>query len=152
MRVALYQPDIPQNTGAIIRICVCFNLPLDIIEPCGFVLDDNKLKRSAMDYGSLAEIKRHLSWQAFLEWKPQNNRLVLLTTKGNQALHKFDFQKDDILLFGRESGGVPVDVANQAFAKVFIPMQGDTRSLNLAVSVGITSFQAIKSSEELSLL
>ncbi|MGD9639489.1 MAG: tRNA (cytidine(34)-2'-O)-methyltransferase [Alphaproteobacteria bacterium] len=145
MRVALYQPDIPQNTGAIIRICACFHLPLDIIEPCGFILDDQKLKRSAMDYGPLVEIKRHISWGSFLDDKNQNSRLILLTTKGNNPLNKFEFQPDDILLFGRESGGVPKEVAELAAARVFIPMPGNTRSFNLAVSVGITSFQALSS-------
>lgn len=145
MRVALYQPDIPQNTGAIIRICACFNLPLDIIEPCGFIMDDQKLKRSAMDYGALVDIKRHISFDEFLKAKNKDHRLILFTTKGNESLANFVFNQDDILLFGRESSGVPEKVADTVSSKVFIPMPGNTRSLNLAVSVGISCFTAIKS-------
>lgn len=143
MRIALYQPDIPQNTGAVIRICACFNLALDLIEPCGFVLDDNKLKRCAMDYGALTAITRHLSFQEFLKSILPQQRLILLTTKGDQALNHFAFKSDDVLLFGRESSGVSDEVRKSVSAQVYIPMADNARSFNLAISVGITCFQAL---------
>ena len=109
MRLALFQPDIPQNTGAIIRLTACFGIPLDIIEPCGFILSDAKLRRSGMDYLNLANIERHISWDAFIKERKQS-RLVLITTRAEDSLKQFTFDDNDTLILGRESSGVPQEV------------------------------------------
>jgi tRNA (cytidine/uridine-2'-O-)-methyltransferase len=138
-KVALYQPDIALNVGAIIRTVACLGGELHIIEPCGFVFDEQKIKRSAMDYYEKVKIIRHDSFEDFYknEIEEKKSRLILLTTKTDKSYHKFDFLKNDILLFGRESAGVPESVADKSDAKITIPMQNDTRSLNLASSVAI---------------
>jgi len=143
MRIALYQPDIPQNTGTILRMAVCFGLPVDIIEPCGFLFDDKQLKRAGMDYLPKADLTRYPSWEHYLKSKP-DGRLVLLTTHASTPLSEFKFEEDDILLFGRESAGVPEEVHNRADARVLIPMVKTERSLNLAVSVAITTGEALR--------
>ena len=143
MRIALYQPDIPQNTGTILRTAVCFGIPVDIIEPCGFLWDDKLLKRAGMDYLPKAALTRHLSWEDFLTHKPAG-RLVLFTTKATQSYANFTFQPDDILLFGRESCGVPDDVHEKADVRLRIPMKQGERSLNLAISCAIATAEALR--------
>ena len=143
MRLALFQPDIPQNTGTIIRLTVCFGIPLDIIEPCGFILSDAKLRRSGMDYLNLANIKRHVSWDAFIKERKQS-RLVLITTKAEDSLNQFVFDDNDTLILGRESSGVPQAVHNAIPEKVRIPMDKKARSLNVSVAAGIILWEALR--------
>ena len=142
MRLVLYQPDIPQNTGAMIRLAACLGVPLDIIEPCGFVLDDRKLARAAMDYGGRAEMTRHASWQQYRALR--QGRLVLMTTKGATSLRDFRFQPGDRLMLGRESAGVPDDVHQAADACVTIAMQPGCRSLNVAQAAAIALFEGLR--------
>jgi tRNA (cytidine/uridine-2'-O-)-methyltransferase len=127
--LALYQPDIPQNVGAAMRLCACIGCPLDIIEPCGFPWDERKIRQSAMDYYEAARLTRHGSWDKFRE--ARQKRLILMTTKAALPYTDFTFQPGDILLAGRESAGVPDDVHNAADARIFIPMQPGLRSLNV---------------------
>lgn len=143
MRIALYQPDIPQNVAAIARLCACFNVPLDIIEPLGFVWDDRKLRRVGMDYMDDVEIVRHTSWNAFIQKHP-NARKVLLTTTGATPLPDFQFQEDDIVLMGRESAGVPKDIHASVESRVIIPMQSGARSLNVAQSAAIAIAEGLR--------
>ena len=143
MRIALYQPDIPQNTGAILRLSACFDVPVDIIEPCGFVLDDRRLKRVAMDYGPQAAIRRHQSWTAFLDAvSAESLRLVLLTTRATQTHDAFEFRRTDVLLLGRESAGAPPEVHEASDASIRIPIRG--RSLNLVVAASIALGEALR--------
>jgi tRNA (cytidine/uridine-2'-O-)-methyltransferase len=145
LRIALYQPDIPGNTGAVIRIAACFALAVDIIEPAGFDLSDRALKRSGMDYVEQAVLTRHLHWDAFEAWrKTGNRRLILASTKAAVHYTQFAFRKNDILLFGRESSGVPGYVHDGADARILIPMAQGRRSLNLSVSVGIIASEALR--------
>ena len=143
MRLALFQPDIPQNTGANIRLTACFGIPLDIIEPCGFILSDAKLRRSGMDYLNLANIKRHVSWDAFIKERKQS-RLVLITTRAEDSLNQFVFDDNDTLILGRESSGVPQAVHNAIPEKVRIPMDKKARSLNVSVAAGIILWEALR--------
>lgn len=134
MRLALYQPDIPQNLGAALRLSAAFAIDLDIIEPCGFPLGDKAIKRAAMDYAACAKVSHHASWDAYLAFVaalPAPSRLVLMTTKGAQPLYDFQFQPGDVLLMGRESAGVPDDVHARADARLFIPMSPQARSINV---------------------
>ncbi len=140
MNVTLYQPDIAQNLGAAIRLCACFGIPLGVIEPCGFPLSVKALRRTAMDYE--AELTRHQSWAEFKNHR--NGRIVLFTTKGATRLPDFSFRPDDRLLFGRESAGVPDDVHEASDAKVIIPLAPDMRSFNLATSVAIGLYEALR--------
>lgn len=142
MRLALYEPDIPQNTGTLLRLAACFNLPVDIIEPCGFVFNDQKMRRAGMDYLNIVDCTRHVNWERF--WQNHKGRVVLLTTKGSVSYVDFAFRPDDILLLGRESAGVPDEVHNAVDARVRIPMRRDTRSLNVAISGGIVLGEAIR--------
>lgn len=145
MRIALYQPDIPQNAGTILRLGACFGVAVDIIEPCGFLLDDRRLRRSGMDYLDQAEMARHNSWKAFREARRgEGGRLVLLTTKGAVPYTGFAFAADDILLLGRESAGVPDEVADAADARIRIPMRPGLRSLNVAVSAAMVLGEAMR--------
>ena len=144
-RIALYQPDIPGNTGTILRFAACMGVGVDIIEPAGFRLDDKTLKRAGMDYLELASLTRHASWDAFEEWRlREQKRLILITTKATDAYTDFSFRTDDILLFGRESAGVPDDVHNSANERLLIPMMKEARSLNLALSVSMVMGEAIR--------
>ena len=143
MRLALFQPDIPQNTGTIIRLTACFGIPLDIIEPCGFILSDAKLRRSGMDYLNLANIKRHVSWNAFIKERKQS-RLVLITTRAENSLKQFSFNDNDTLILGRESSGVPQAVHNAIPEKVRIPMDKKARSLNVSIAAGIILWEALR--------
>ncbi len=143
MRLALYQPDIPQNAGAAMRLAACLGLPLDIIEPCGFVWDDKKIRRAGMDYAELANVARHADWEAF---KSENadKRVVLLTTKAALPYLEFSFQENDILLAGRESAGVPEEIHAQAHARIFIPMARGARSMNVVTSLAMVAGEALR--------
>lgn len=146
-RLALYQPDIPQNLGTLIRLCVCMDIAMDIIEPCGFPFDDKKFKRAGMDYIDYAKILRHRSWDEFLEWRMQNfrsSRVVLLSTKATCTYTDFSFAQDDILMVGRETAGVPEHVHAQTDEKVIIPMFNDMRSLNIAVAASMVLGEALR--------
>ena len=145
MRLALFQPDIPQNLGAAIRLGACLGAPIDVIEPCGFPFSAADLRRSAMDYAQSAEIVRHAGWRAFLaEPARSQGRLVLFTTRGATAFHDFQFRSGDTLLFGRESLGVPEEVHGAADARLVIPLMPGARSLNLGVSAGIALSEALR--------
>ena len=145
MRLALFQPDIPQNLGAAIRLSACLGVPLDVIEPCGFPLSDRALRRAAMDYAQIADVARHSGWDSFRTQSVTcGARLVLFTTKGGQALHGFTFQRDDILLFGRESAGVPDEVHEAADARVVIPLAAGARSLNVVTAAAIGLGEALR--------
>lgn len=143
MDIALYQPEIPQNTGTIMRICACFGSPLHIIHPSGFVLNDRNLRRAGMDYISLSHLTQHVSWSHFLE-SLQKKRVILVTPHTSILYTDFEFHEDDILLFGSESSGVPPTTHAQIDHKVKIPMVPECRSFNLAVSVGIVLSEALR--------
>ena len=151
MRAALYQPDIPQNAGTIMRLCACMGVSLDIIEPCGFVLDEKKLRRAAMDYIDHLDLTRYKDWDNFVSEKP-TGRLVLLTTKAKQGYHAFDFRKDDTLLLGRESVGVPENVHKSVDERIIIPMRPEIRSLNVAVSTAMVLGEALRQTQGLDAL
>ena len=136
MHIALYKPDIPQNTAAIIRLGACLNLKIHIIEPCGFNFHDARFKRVVMDYLGLSRIVRYEDYDSFVS-KNKKKRIVLMTTKAKKLYHNFNFKKNDILLFGRESAGVPNHVHNSIKYKLKIPMKDNKRSLNIASSVAI---------------
>lgn len=140
MRLALFQPAIPQNVGACIRLSACFGVELHVIEPTGFRLDDRAMKRAALDYGPLGHMVRHADWDAFQRNRGAG-RLVLFTTKGAEPLTDFRFQPDDTLLFGSEPSGAPDQVHAAADARVLIPLKPGARSLNLAVSAGIACWE-----------
>ena len=145
MRLALYQPDIPQNMGALMRIAACFRVPLDVIEPCGFPFDEKRLRRTAMDYGDLCDMTRHASWTAYLAGLRQTpNRLVLLTTASDQNHTEFAFAPTDTLMLGRESHGVPSEVHAAADARVRIPIAKGLRSLNVSVAGAIAIAEALR--------
>lgn len=145
MRLALYQPDIPQNTGAILRLAACFGLPVDLIEPCGFALDDRRMRRAGMDYLEHVDLHRHRSWEAYRAARAgQAGRLVLLTTKGAMPHIACRFEASDSLLLGRESAGVPDEVHAAANLRVRIPMRGGLRSLNVAMAAAIVAGEAMR--------
>ena len=145
MRLALFQPDIPQNLGAVIRLTACMAVPLEVILPCAFPLDDRSMKRAALDYGPLAHMTLQDGWSDFLS-SPERSagRLVLFTTRGAQPLYDFSFEPGDTLLFGRESAGVPDEVHAAAEARLLIPIAAPARSFNLAVSAGIGLAEALR--------
>ena len=143
MRLALYQPDIPQNLGAFIRLAAGTGVPLDIIEPCGFPVDDKRIRRAAMDYFDLAAIVRHASWARFCRDRPPG-RLVLLTTAGETVFPKVSFQTNDTLLLGRESAGVPQEVHDAADIRLRIPLQPGARSLNVALAATMVLSEALR--------
>ena len=141
--IALYQPDIPQNTAAIIRLCACFDATLEIIEPCGFHLDDKRLKRVAMDYMDKSKIVIYKSYEYFLK-KKKNSRIILMTTKAKKNYNNFEFKLRDTLLFGRESQGVPRIVHYDSYESLKIPLKKNTRSLNISIAAAITLSEALK--------
>jgi tRNA (cytidine/uridine-2'-O-)-methyltransferase len=143
MHIALYKPDIPQNTAAIIRLAACLDLKIHIIEPCGFNLHDPRFKRVVMDYLGFSKIFRYDSYDSFLN-KNKRKRIILMTTKAKTHYHKFQFKKNDVLLFGRESAGVPENLHKTIKNRVKIPMNKKTRSLNVAMSVAIISAEALR--------
>jgi len=143
MRIALFEPDIPQNLGAFIRLSACLAIPLEIIEPCGFPIDDKRIRRASMDYYDLARITRHASWAAFCRDRPPG-RLVLLTTRGAKTFPRVDFEPSDTLLLGRESAGVPDDVHNAADLRLRVPLQAGARSLNVATAATMVLSEALR--------
>jgi len=148
MRLALYQPDIPQNTGAMLRLAACFGLGVDVIEPCGFVFDDKRLRRVGMDYLSHVEVKRHTSWAAYLAWRKESagdaGRLILLSTQAALPYAEAQYGPADSLLVGQESAGVPDLMRNAADLVVRIPMRPGLRSLNVAMAAAIVAGEAIR--------
>jgi tRNA (cytidine/uridine-2'-O-)-methyltransferase len=143
MRLALYEPDIPQNTGAILRLCACLGVAVELIEPFGFVWDDRHLKRAGMDYLDQVALTRLRSWEAF-QMAPKAGRLILLSTHGTIAYHRFAFRPDDTLLLGRESAGVPDAVHRAADARVVIPLRPGLRSLNVALAAALVLGEALR--------
>ena len=143
MHIVLYKPDIPQNTAAIIRLGACLNLNIHLIEPCGFNLNDSRFKRVVMDYAGLTKVVRHNSFESFKK-KYKKSRIVLMTTKAKKLYHKFKFKKNDMLLFGKESAGVPEEIHRILKNKIKIPMNKKTRSLNVAMSVAIVASEALR--------
>lgn len=143
IRLALYEPDIAPNVGAILRLAACLEVGVDVIEPCGFVWSEPKLRRAGMDYLDRVALVRHTSWARYLD-AARPRRLVLLTTRGASPLPGFDFAAGDTLLFGRESAGVPDAVHAAADARVAIPLAQGTRSLNVAIAAGIATAEALR--------
>ena len=145
MQLALYQPDIPQNTGTMLRLCACLGVTAHLIEPAGFPISDKNFRRAGMDYIDLVDIRRHISWSDFEIWqKASGARLVLATTKGAVPYPDFSFRPDDIILMGRESAGVPDEVHDAADARLLIPMRAGLRSLNVAVSAAMMMGEALR--------
>jgi tRNA (cytidine/uridine-2'-O-)-methyltransferase len=143
MRLALFQPDIPQNLGGAMRLAACLGVGLEVVEPCGFPLGDRAVKRAAMDYAAGVTLKRHPSWETFCGARGPG-RLLLLTTRGAIAYSGFDFREDDTLLVGRESAGVPDEVHAAADARLVIPMQPGARSLNVVVAAAMVLGEALR--------
>jgi tRNA (cytidine/uridine-2'-O-)-methyltransferase len=146
MRLALFEPDIPQNAGTMMRMAACLGVAVDLIEPCGFFVDDRRLRRAGMDYLARAALHRHPSWQAYRATRENGGqgRLVLLTTRAEVAYTGFRFRADDILMVGRESRGVPDPVHAAADARVRVPMVAGNRSLNVAVAAAIVLGEALR--------
>ena len=145
MRIALFEPDIPQNTGNIFRLGACLGIEVDIIEPTGYIFDDKRFKRSLMDYIDHIKYKRHLDWESFYEWSKKNNfRLILFTTKSEKKYIDYQFQHHDILLFGRESAGVPQSIHECVDEQLTIPMVKNLRSINVSSSVAIVVGEACR--------
>jgi tRNA (cytidine/uridine-2'-O-)-methyltransferase len=145
MQIALYQPDIPQNTGTILRLCACLNVVAHIIEPAGFPVSDRHFRRAGMDYLDQVTIMRHDSWLKFEQWRIGSDyRLVLLTTKGAMPYLDYRYSANDVLLLGRESAGVPEEVATVADARVVIPLQPRMRSLNVAMAASMALGEALR--------
>ena len=145
MRIALFEPDIPQNAGNIFRLGACLGVSIDIIEPAGFVIDDKRLKRASMDYYDYLDLTKHLSWEKFYEWSKENSyRLILLTTKSTKSYYDYKYQPNDIILFGRESAGVPEYVHETVDERLTIPMIKGPRSINLSSSVSIVAGEMIR--------
>jgi tRNA (cytidine/uridine-2'-O-)-methyltransferase len=148
LRIALYQPDIAQNTGTILRLCACFGIEAHIIEPAGFPAGDRAFRRAGMDYLDQVSIVRHLDWSAFEQWRRDAQaRLLLFTTAGATPFLAFSYREGDILLFGRESAGVPQAVHDAANARLVIPMREGLRSLNVAVSAAIAAGEALRQTD-----
>ncbi|MDC0418333.1 tRNA (cytidine(34)-2'-O)-methyltransferase [Pelagibacteraceae bacterium] len=143
INIVLYKPDIPQNTAAIVRLSACLNLKIHIIEPCGFNLNDSRFKRVVMDYMKLSKIIRYPDFEKFTK-KNSRFRIVLMTTKSKKYYHKFKFRKNDFLLFGRESAGVPDEIHKKIKDKLKVPLSGKARSLNVAITVAIVASEALK--------
>ena len=143
MHIALYKPDIPQNTGAIIRLSACLNLKIHIIEPCGFNLNDSRFKRVVMDYIGFSKISKYEDYDIFVK-KNLKSRIILMTTKAKKSYHKFKFKKSDILLFGRESAGVPESLHKTIKNKLKIPISKKARSLNVAMTVAMVVAEALR--------
>ena len=142
MRLALFQPDIPQNVGAMMRLCACLGVGMEIIGPCGFIWDEAKIRRAGMDYIDHLSLTRHDSWQAYQAQR--QGRLLLLTTKASQPYTDYAFNPDDTLLMGRESAGVPEEVHSAAQGRILIPLQPDLRSLNVATAAAMVLGEALR--------
>jgi len=143
INIVLYKPDIPQNTAAIVRLSACLNLKIHIIEPCGFNLDDSRFKRVVMDYIKLSQIVRYSDFESFLK-KNSKSRIILMTTKSKKNYHQFKFKKDDFLIFGRESAGVPDEIHKKIKDRLKVPLSGKARSLNVAMTVAIVASEALR--------
>ncbi|MBX5300571.1 tRNA (cytidine(34)-2'-O)-methyltransferase [Rhizobium sp. NLR12b] len=145
LRLALYQPDIPGNTGTILRLAACLGFAVDLIEPAGFDVSDRNLKRSGMDYIAAAALTRHVSWDRFETWRATSGRrLILASTKAADRYTDFAFRPDDVLLFGRESAGVPDHVHERADARILVPMVEGQRSINVAISAAVIVGEAMR--------
>ena len=145
MRLALFQPDIPQNLGAAIRLGACLDVPIEVVEPCGFPLSDAAVRRSALDYAAHAQVTRHAGWSDFREMaRRDHRRIILFTTHSTQAFHRFEFTTDDILMFGRESAGVPIEVRQGCDASLVIPLAAGARSLNVVTAAAIALGEALR--------
>ncbi|NTJ42970.1 tRNA (cytidine(34)-2'-O)-methyltransferase [Agrobacterium larrymoorei] len=145
IRIALYQPDIPGNTGTILRLAACLGIGVDIIEPAGFDISDRNLKRAGMDYLAMASLTRHVNWERYEEWHTASGRrLVLASTKAALPYTKIEYRADDVLLFGRESAGVPDHVHEKADERVLIPMVEGQRSINVAMSAAMIAGEALR--------
>jgi len=150
MELVLFQPDIPQNTGSLIRLAACMRVPLHIIEPCGYPFDDKRLRRTSMDYFDLAQITRHVSWEKFLDFRQTHHsgRLLLLSTHAKENYTQFAFERNDMLLLGRESAGVPDYVRNIAQGQLRIPVQSKARSLNVAQAASMILGEALRQTDQ----
>ncbi len=146
LRLALYEPDIPQNTAAVLRTCACLGIAAEIVEPCGFVFGGQHMRRAGMDYLDHVRLSRHVDWAAFQDSHPGSRR-VLLTTRGADSYTEFSFQHGDILILGRESAGVPDHVHAAADARLTIPMAPGMRSLNLAAAAAMVAAEALRQLE-----
>jgi len=148
MRLVLFEPDIPQNTGTLLRLAACWNLAVDVIFPCGFIFDDRRMKRAGMDYLDSVQLARHNSWAAYQQWRLENpataGRLLLLSTKAAEPYHHFTFQTDDSIMVGRESSGVPDDVHAAADHRLVIPLRPGMRSLNVAIAASVVAAEALR--------
>ncbi len=144
MRLAVFQPDIPQNLGGAIRLSACLGVGLDVIEPCGFPLNDRAVRRAAMDYGAQAEVMRHGSWSDYLTRRSRTGRLLLLTTRGATPYAAFAYGPDDTLLVGRESAGAPAEVHAAADARLLVPMAASARSLNVVTAAAMVLGEALR--------
>ena len=145
MRIALYQPDIPQNTGTILRMCACLSIEAHLIGPAGFPTSDRAFRRAGMDYLDAVTLVRHAAWDDFERWRQGGrHRLVLFSTGATQSYLDFCYEAHDVLLFGRESAGVPAEVHRAADARLVVPMRPDLRSLNVAVAAAITAGEALR--------
>ena len=145
MRIALYQPDIPQNSGNIFRLGACFGISIDIIEPTGYIFDDKRFRRSSMDYINHIDYKRHIDWEVFFDWSKKNNfRLILLTTKVDKKYYDYNFKNNDILIFGRESAGVSEIVHSNVDEQITIPMKKGMRSINVSSAVALVVGEACR--------
>jgi tRNA (cytidine/uridine-2'-O-)-methyltransferase len=145
MQIALFQPDIPQNTGTILRLCACLGVAAHIIEPAGFPVSDRHFRRAGMDYLDQVSIMRHDSWSKFEQWRNETGyRLILFTTKGTTPYLDYRYAADDILLLGRESAGVPDEVVNAADARLLIPIRQGLRSLNVAMAAAMALGEALR--------
>mgnify|MGYP003388200990 CR=1 FL=1 len=143
INIVLYKPDIPQNTAAIVRLSACLNLKVHIIEPCAFNLDDSRFKRVVMDYINLSKIIRYSDYKTF-QSKNKKSRIILMTTKSKKFYHQFKFRKNDFILFGRESAGVPSEIHQKIKNRLKVPLSGNARSLNVAMTVAIVASEALK--------
>ncbi|MCW2246390.1 tRNA (cytidine/uridine-2'-O-)-methyltransferase [Azospirillum fermentarium] len=143
MRLVLFEPDIPQNAGTLMRLASCFGLPVDIIEPCGFILNDSKMRRAGMDYLSHVHMTRHTSWESYRS-QPSTGRLVLLSTRAAVPYTRFIFDSGDRIMVGRESAGVPDAVHDSADVRLLIPMAPPARSLNVAVAAAMVLGEALR--------
>jgi len=144
IRIALFEPDIPQNAGTVLRTAACFDIGVDVIEPCGFVWNEKRLRRSGMDYLHSVDMVRHPSWQKFQQDRNMAGRLILLTTRASVPYAAFSFRNGDTILLGRESAGVPEEVHESVDARILIPMARGMRSLNVAVSAGMVAGEALR--------
>ena len=145
MRLALFEPDIPQNAGTLMRLGACLNVPVDVIEPCGFTFDERRMRRAGMDYLDQVDLTRHVSWTAYQSVRiKQGGRMILLTTKADSSYTDFKFEPGDTVLLGRESAGVPDDVHQAADARVTVPMAANARSLNVAVAAAMVLGEGLR--------